>query len=338
MTLTDCFRTLQDNVNADPKQVDEARSRRQMFETAFGTVDHEVNDSVPVGSLARGSQIEPINDIDLLVEFIPGAHPSWGQPGESANEALETTRKLINDLLGSEEKLRDLFGSDAAGMRWVRHTRLQNHAVKCFLDDPEEDDAFTVDVVPALPREGRGFWIPERKSSKWIETDPVYLVEQVLERHGGYGEGQFVQLIRVLKRWSLDHDKVIKGLTIEVLALDHLKDESRPTALARYFQSAHEHINEPILDPAGLCGEVQPSLDRSAAASLLHEAADLSARAIAAADQGHETKAQCLWWKLLGDVFPEPDEGCDKHLGAAAASTFGIVTNGGRTVQDVEEG
>jgi hypothetical protein len=338
MTLTECFRVLQDNINADPKQVEEARARRRMFEAAFATVDDEVNDSVPVGSLARGSQIEPINDVDLLVEFNPGAHPSWGQPGESANDALERTRTLVNDLLGSEEKLRELFGPDAEGMRWVRHTRLQNHAVKCFLDDPEEDDAFTVDVVPALPREGRGFWIPERESRKWIETDPVYLVETVLERHGGYGEGQFVQLIRVVKRWSLDHDKVIKGLTIEVLALDYLKDEPRPKALARYFQSALEHIWEPILDPAGLCGQVQPDLDCSAAESVLREAADLSARAIAAADQGDETKAQCLWWKLLGDVFPEPDGGCDKHLGAAAGSTFGIVTNGGRTVQDVEEG
>lgn len=339
MSLKESFKKLQENVNADPELVEEARERRRMFERAFRTVSDQITRSVPIGSLARGSQIEPINDVDLLVEFNPGAKPGWGQPGETAKDALETTRTLINDLLGDEEKLRQLFGDEVEGMRWVRHTRLQNHAVKCFLDDPDDEDAFTVDVVPALPREKRGFWIPEQESRKWIETDPEYLVEAVLERHGGYGEGQFVQLIRVLKRWSLDHDRVIKGLTLEVLALDYLEDEARTTALARFFQSALEHIDEPILDPADLCGEVQPNLDRSAAAGQLRTAADLSARAIAAADQGDEAKAQCLWWKLLGDVFPKPEEGCDKHLGAAAAGgTFGIVTNGGRTVQDVEEG
>jgi hypothetical protein len=165
----------------------------------------------------------------------------------------------------------------------------------------------------------------------------VYLIERVLERHAGFGEGQFVQLVRVLKRWCKDNGKVIKGLTIEVLALSHLHDDERPQALARFFQGALEAIHEPIEDPAGLCGEVQPKLDRAKAEALLEQAADLSSRAITAAGRGEERQAQCLWHELLGKVFPEPVGGCGENSPGKRRRSA-VVVPPPRPVQSVEEG
>lgn len=310
MDLDQAFRILQENVNADPAQVEEARRRRKMFERAFATLA-EVARSRGIGSLARGSQIEPINDVDLLIIFDPTEVPGWGEPGSSAEEALEQTRAWVKELLGSQEALQELFGDEAGSLRWVRHTRIQNHAVKCFLDDPDDEDAFTVDVVPALPRPGGGVFIPEVSTAAWIATDPEYLVESVLERHGGFGEGQFVQLIRVLKRWSADNGAILKGLTVEVLALSHLRDEPRPAALAGFFTAAAAHIFEPIVDPADLCGEIQRDLDRSAAHQLLAGASERAAAALAAAADGDTDHAICIWREILGDVFPEPEGGCE---------------------------
>jgi len=337
MSLLDAFVTLQQNVNADDTQVAEARRRRNMFISAFKG-EGDADRAVPSGSLARGSQIEPINDVDLIWVYKSEAHPDWGKNGSSSEDALEYAREQVKRLLGSEQALIDLFGDEGKGMKWVRHTRVQHHAVKCFLDDPNDDNAFTVDVVPALDRDPRGFWIPETKSAEWIETDPVLLIEKVLERHGGYGEGQFVQLIRVLKRWSKDKGGLIKGLAIEVLALDHLPDAERPIALARFFQGVLARLHEPIVDPAGLCGEVQPDLDKDGAEALLEEAADLSARAIAASERGEEAQAQCLWHELLGEVFPEPSEGCGKGGGEAMLGVGAGAIGGRRRVQSVEEG
>lgn len=336
MSLNEAFLTLQDNVNAEPLQVEEARQRREMFQYAFSN-EPDAMTSAPSGSLARGSQIEPINDVDLLWVYDPEAHAEWGQPGASAEVALEYTREQVKRLLGSEQALVDLFGEAGRYMKWVRHTRLQHHAVKCFLDDPDEDGAFTVDVVPALARQPNGFFIPQTSSEEWIATDPVYLIERVLERHAGYGEGQFVQLIRVLKRWCKDNGRVIKGLTVEILALSHLYDDERPQALARFFQGALEAIHDPIEDPAGLCGEVQPKLDRAKAEALLERASDLSSRAVTAAGRGEERQAQCLWHELLGDVFPAPIGGCgDSSPGGRRRGA--IVAPPPRPVQSVEEG
>jgi hypothetical protein len=336
MSIDQAFAALQENVNADQAAVEEARRRRTMFATAFGTEPDAVA-SVPSGSLARGSQIEPINDVDLIWVYDPDQHPAWRGPGDSAAEALEHARDQVKRLLGSPEALADLFGQEASSMRHVRHTRLQNHAVKCFLDDPDDPGAFTVDIVPALARDPRGFWIPQQSSSEWIATDPVLLVDLVLDRHAGYGEGQFVQLLRVLKRSSKDGGSPIKGLAIEILALDHLPDDHRPRALARFFQAALAHIEEPILDPARLCGEVQPDLDVDAAAAFLERAADLSARAIAAAERGEEAQAQCLWHGLFGEIFPEPQGGCYGAPGRALA-TGAAAAIPRRPVQRVEEG
>jgi hypothetical protein len=340
MSLSRAFDVLQENVNADPLQVEEARQRREMFQLAFGD-EPDAETSVPTGSLARGSQIEPINDVDLLWVYDPAAHPEWGEPGNSPEAALKYTRDQIKRLLGSEEALIDLFGEAGRYMKWVRHTRLQHHAVKCFLDDPQEDGAFTVDIVPALQRQPNGFLIPETSSKDWIPTDPVYLIERVLERHHGYGDGQFVSLLRVLKCWSKDNGRVIKGLTAEVLALSHLPDAERPIALARFFQAALEHIQEPILDPAGLCGEIQPELDRDKAEALLQEAAELSARAVTAAQRGKDDEAQCLWRRLFGNVMPEPTGGCEgspSNGPGAAAAAAPVSLGGRRRVRTVEEG
>src|SRR5215217_4127995 len=98
MNLTDAFDALQSAVNADQRVVDEARRRRNAFRRAFDD-ESDVHRTFASGSLARGSQIAPIKDVDLLILYNEQDHPDWGQPGHSANDALEHTRTRIKDLL-----------------------------------------------------------------------------------------------------------------------------------------------------------------------------------------------------------------------------------------------
>ncbi len=85
---------------------------------------------------------------------------------EGVIEALEHTRSLIKETLGHD-------GSEG---REVRRCDLRNHSVKCFLDDPDDPHAFTVDVTPALVHPAKGFWIPEQDSRQWIRSDPEHLI------------------------------------------------------------------------------------------------------------------------------------------------------------------
>ncbi len=151
--MTDAFKTFQDVVNADITHVREARARRDLFKGAFGT-EEDVEEVIASGSLARGTHKDPIHDVDVIVVFDEDEHPEWGSPGSAAADALDHTRERVNTLLGATNGTYD---------QAVRLARWRNHAVKCFLDDPDDPDAFTVDAMPALRRDGR-LLIPEALS------------------------------------------------------------------------------------------------------------------------------------------------------------------------------
>lgn len=317
MSVESGFDELQTEVNVPPDDLREARRRRDIFRTELALAD-DVVEVRPSGSLARGTHKDPIHDVDIVVVFRATDHPDWGELGQSALDALEHTRGLVKDKLGTD------------GTGDVRHTLLRNHSVKCYLDDPDDPDAFTVDASPALERSEGGIWIPEQMSERWIASDPQYLIDLVARRHTEWN--QFAKLARVLKRWNADHGDHMKSLTVEVLALSHLPVADRPQAVASFFAATQEAVWAAIEDPAGLCGEIQPDLDRSAASDSLSEAADLAARAVEAAARDETRQAQCLWNEVFGEIYPQPYGGC----GSAGAAI--IATTPKRRVVDSPQG
>jgi hypothetical protein len=211
------------------------------------------------------------------------------------------------------------LGSDGTESDEIRRTRLNNHSVKCFLDDPDAADPFTVDVTPAFRHAEGGLLIPEQESMKWIRSNPEYFNAEVARRHGEWNE--FARLVRVLRRWNADQGKVMKPLVIEVLALTYLPSAERPQALQQFFAAAQSAVLSPVCDPAGLCGEIQLDLHRQKASDRLAEAADLAWRAVNADAQGNSATAMCLWNQVFGDIYPEPFGGCSgSGAGAKAAA------------------
>jgi hypothetical protein len=298
MEIETAFDEFQTAVNADPKAVAEARRRRDLFGAALGPED-DVEESFPSGSLARGSQIEPIHDVDYVVVYDAAAHPDWGLPGSSAEDALSYLGSRVNKLLGA---------TNGTVAREVRLASPRNHTVKCFLDDPDDPQAFTVDATPALRQADGTLLIPERRNERWISADPQDLIRRIAQRHRDWR--LFVPLVRVLKHWNHREKAGMKSLLVEVLAYHHLPVAARSEALQRFFTSAAFHIGTPVEDPAGLCGVIQPDLDVSHAKTCLDAAADGAWQALAAERRGDTDEAICLWRSVLGEEFPEPLAGC----------------------------
>ncbi len=298
MSLSSAFDAFQKQVDADPVQVTEARERRETFKSALGP-ESDVVEVWGSGSLRRSTHIGPkIHDLDLVVVFDPDKHPGWGAPGDSAADALTVLGSKVNKLLGAtngtEEKL-------------VRIASPRNHAVKCFIDLPDDDDGFTVDAMPALKHNG-ALLIPEKESSDWISANPQYLVAEIKKRSVDWD--YFLRMVRVLKAWRkrAEVEGKVKSLVMEVLALDHLPGGyGRPEALKRFFTAAATAVgNGPITDPAGLCGEIQPDLARVGLRDSLLHVADLADQACEAADEGHTDDAKKLWREVFGNDFPAP--------------------------------
>ena len=53
------------------------------------------------------------------------------------------------------------------------------------------------------------------------------------------------------------------------MALDLLPIADRPVAVSRFFTAAAVAVWSPVCDPADLCGEIQPDMDRTAANAAL---------------------------------------------------------------------
>jgi hypothetical protein len=312
MELRTAFDVFQREVNADPDQLGEARRRRNLVKKAFGS-ESDVVERFPSGSLARGTMLEPIHDVDYVLVYDSAAHPDWGQPGPSSAGALSYVGERINGLLG------DTNGTVA---NEVRRAAPRNHCVKCFFDDPEAELPFTVDVMPALRQPDGTLLIPEKCSELWVPAHPEDLITRIAARHATWN--RFVPLVRVLKHWNA---KVacagMKSLVVEVLAYKCIPpgfvtgiSEHRPEALARFFTAAVVAIDQPICDPAGICGEIQRDLDVDTVRAKLQQASDDAYLARAAEQRGDTDAAICQWRKLLGDQFPEPPGGCSKGLAA----------------------
>jgi hypothetical protein len=331
MDITKAFAELHKAADADPKQVREGRRRRDLFRGAF-CPEEEIDDVVPSGSLARGTRRDPINDVDVIIVYRQHHHPDWGQPGNSAAKALDHTAGRVRTLLGAG----GTFAQE------VRLARLGNHAVKCFFDEPDDPDAFTVDAMPALRLSDGTLFVPEKASGKWIQTNPEHLIKLVRDRQAAWD--LFVRLVRVLKLWTDVQETSLKSLTIEVMALNHMPGGlSAPQALYRFFNAMENMIGVAVLDPAGLCGPTQRAIDWTKAGDAIRHAARVSWEAVTAQADGDTNRAACLWRSIFGDAFPEPPGGCQQSNGIGAGALgaglmVGVGSTKPRPVKDAPQG
>lgn len=297
MGVDDAFDEFQKTVNEDIDKTRLARRRRDLFKAALLS-EPDVVETFRSGSLSRSTQLKPIHDVDIVVVYDPAEHPDWGFSGSSSEEALEHIRTQVNRLLSRANGTHD---------KVVRHTLLRNHAVKCFLDDIDDPEAFTVDVMAALRQRDGTLLIPEKLSTRWVPANPEFLIDLVAQHQRDWPH--FRPLVRVLKQWrhTVRVEDRIKSLVMEVLALNCMpKAGNRATALKTFFTAAADRVHEGVSDPAGLCGEIQPDLDREGLSAAFTEAADLADQACAAASGGDTDTALRLWQTIFGNGFPAP--------------------------------
>jgi hypothetical protein len=295
VSVLEAFNDFQEKVDADPEHVKLARDRREKFIEGLES-DPDVVEIVKSGSLARSTQLDPIHDVDLVAVYDTQAHPDWGQDGESSADALQTVHDLVRATLADP---------DGSHHELVRLAKPRNRAVKCFVDDPDAEHPFTVDVMPALRNSDGTLLLPSAREKKWTKADPEYLIQEVQARHGEWK--QFRPMVRVLKHWRKTCGTDVKSLVMEVLALDYLPlQTNRPSALRQFFVAASYNVLSGVEDPAGYCGEIQPDLDLSALQQALSDAGDEATLAIEAAARGDDIAAQWHWKTVFGADFPTP--------------------------------
>lgn len=249
----------------------------------------------PVGALAMGTQIAPLNDVDLLI-----------QADDILNGWWETPRRPLDELCAE------------MGARVPGSCETSTHAVKFTFADED----FTADVVFGATRPEMGLWIPhcpDDEQHTWIKTDPQSHRDLVRARNRRVGT-EFAKEVRILKslnrRWRLAHErKIVSSWHLTALALTILTEpftfaEGTPHFLAQ----AAELVKRPLPDPAGV-GPALEAKDPALASTLFAEAATKTQDALnAGQDAG----------RILEDVFGDPET----LLAAVQGSVLSVGTGG----------
>ena len=306
MNSDEAFRQFGRAIETDPLDVLLARWRRDTFAAALRRLPGVV-EVIYSGSLARGTQVGPIHDIDLIVVFEESEYPDWDSGAASAHAALVTLEAGIRKELGG------VTGP-------VGRTELRNHVVKC----PDVSlgpldgiipSAPPVDVMPAI-RKGSHLRVPEQRSGRWVDVDPEKLIRLVAERTREWE--YFDEVVRMIKDWAKHKHLKMSSLAVEVMVLKYLprprffETLSCGEAVARFFEAAaRAHITS-LTDPAGRCGEIDPGLDYAALRRALGQGAVLARQAMNAehalsnpgSAPGPIQDPGVFWRLLFGRKFP----------------------------------
>jgi hypothetical protein len=315
------FKAFSQAIKTDPIGLLFAQWRRDYFVGQLMKVPG-VARIIQSGSLARGTQIGPVHDVDLIVVFDPDVHPGFAIKGTST-EAQASAQAAIAYLEAELiEQLHPGRESDGGGL--LKETEQRRHVVnyndnwlgpfKGFIPS-----APPVDVMPAV-QEGTHLLIPERGTG-WIEADPEWLIRAVEERQRQWK--YFTKVVGMVKAWAKLNDLEMKNLAIEVMVLQHcprprlFQTLSVGEAVAQFFEAAAQAGVTSLTDPTGWCkGEIDPNLNFRKLGSALDAAAGLAREAMEAEHawknrryaEAEVTHPDVFWRQLFGKKYPRTRE------------------------------
>jgi hypothetical protein len=252
------------------------------------------------GALAAGTQIKPLNDVDLVV-YAGTIRAVW----------KDAPRQALVDLCA---ELR------AAGFECT----ISTHAIKVTLPGV----SFTADVVFGCTHPEQGLWIPhcpEDEPHEWIRTDPQEHARQIRRRNKDLGV-EFAREIRILKvlnrKWSLadaDGRKPISSHHLSALALAAIHSSViYATTTPAFLDRAAELVLRPLPDPSGVGPDLE-ARDPEHAAALMRSAAAETRRALLAGEDAG---------RILQGVFGDPVT----TLGAISGSPLSVAAGGALTI------
>lgn len=246
--------------------------------------------SILTGSYRRGTQIPPLDDIDVLLVLDPQTYREYyyDTPHHTAS-LLRLLRKALQDAYPNSEVA-------------LPHDR-------CIRID-FTGTGIGFDVTPAFQLSEDVFVIPDSRLGRWIQTNPKEHQRQVAHANQNVCGQWLVPLVKLLKLWNQGHGNLLTGFHLEVMALRalrHAPSDAR-AGVAFLFDALATDVRYRTPDPWPQGMDVDEYLDastRERAAERLREAAGLARAAVQAEQSGDLEAAHWAWSELFGLRYPE---------------------------------
>jgi hypothetical protein len=236
-----------------------------------------------IGSADRGTIVRPVNDVDVLAEFIDKDRIYDKQYRRDSGAFLQRIRTAL-DAKTSIKKI---------GAR--------GQAVRLFYVNGAH-----VDIAPVFKwTNTSGYGLP-RGDGGWMTTDPEAQAAWFTKRRETIGS-HLTPTCKLVRRWNAVHSHRFESFHLEIMVASMFKTigSNYRTALRSFFEWGPKWTD--VSDPAGHSGRLDDYLTKDGLAAIrsrFAEAHERAGRAIAAEGRGDHTEAKRLWRIELGDEFP----------------------------------
>jgi len=313
MTENEAFERFHDELKLDPEEVSFARGFPDEVRQALSDAGVHVTHSFLQGSLARGTMVSPLKDVDMVVSLDRGEYQHLLDGPHGPDEAMDLLQEAL------DRGLRPTYPG-------IRFGERKAHALPI-----EPGDGYpSFDLVPAFETttDDDDVLIADREDGRWERSNTRELIRVVADANQSVG-GKLIHVVRMVKHAvkSKLHEK-FPGLAVEsfaVVAFDTPMGYAE--ASLRVLEQGASMLGGVILDPTGwddLAPKIEgigPGFAKRAKEWFETEAADARrGRELALAGEHHQAIA--WWFRVFGPPFPPPPEALPEKE-AAEVLTFG---------------
>ena len=298
MTVSELFEGARGRIAVPDGVLKEARKRRDRIRGIVEGNFHTLG-SFGSGSLAHGTQNDPLNDADAGVVLDRRVYGGLGPDGEGPRAMVEEVRGVLRTELKEEYPKVSFF---TGGHRAIRIN---------FMEPIQSGGGnFTADLIVAIRRDEGGLYIPDLDDDSWDPSDPERHVELIVARNKKT-DSRFARILRLAKHANAHHGGTIVSFNVAALGLEAVTEKvSLPEGLALLLRHAADSLDEGLTeDPAGVSGPIKVNVPRRKdAAKKFKYLAELAEQALELDADGQTAQAQRNWSKVLPGAIDPPDD------------------------------
>lgn len=288
-TLLQLINSLIDNISVTDRQEENIKASVANLSKHLIKLENDlfVERTFTSGSWERDTIIRPLNDVDVFAVL---SKVDWSDNGiklPNPQTVLTNFKNYLSDLSDYKDK--------------VSQSR---PCVTIKLSDKD------FDVLPCFAEPGGGYRIPNSDLSGWTYTFPEQLATEVniVNKNTNY---RLKSLIKVIKYWNRENDKLIPSYHIEETAIEIFtlaKFENYEFAIRKWFNEAVYRLDRTRFRSNSCYTKSNDNVRKIAVK--LNEAKSLL-------DKGENEAAKSIWKEVFGKEFHVADKSEAASFGKA---------------------
>lgn len=326
-TVNACFTQLNTNiVNLDSKVRNVALASRDNLITSLHTLSDKglippsySDRDMYMGSFARKTKIQPLDDIDLMVCFKgQGGHYEIVKVNETYKIIIPDGATILSDLRNDDNSLNSrsllsLIRDNLSELHDFRMADIHYNKEACTLQ--LKSYTWNFDIVPCFYTTTDFYLIPDGYGN-WKNTDPR-IDNNRTTTVNQQNNGQVLQWVRTLKYWKARNNnpwRKVSSYLFEQLLLNIASTIEFNQSFSRLISAALSQLSTyilgPVYDPKNIQGDLNTLTDeeRKALNQYANYYASITNSAVTYEYSYDDHKAAiALWQMIFGDDFPNYD-------------------------------